>query len=435
MTPTKGKEEKTVCTLCLNDHGEPDSWMGCNGCPKWAHRECAHFQDVKNADIKKIHWYCKECIAQIKDQARKIRSLRSENEALRVGNEEAEAKVAEYKEMVIMHREEIAKLTKALHDSDSGHVHMKFKELSDQFSNMQNEVSNRQNEISKQVKDVQKTLDEQKKNQQTSQSQSQVNDKGQMRAVPSYANVLSKPKNKLVVESKNETKAWENKNEILSTLKTIPVDRVNRANKGHVVIEFPNPEALQAAKEKLDTKKDDISVSVNEKKILSPKIIVTHVSVDEHRDEIIDNILCKNEGLKELIKEETDFQIVSKPIVTYRDTQHFIIKCTPEIRKWIYDRGDFLYTLFSRNKIYNRYHVYQCYRCLEFGHTQENCKKSQKCFKCAGNHKGSECESTVKECLNCKSDGKPCDHYASDTKCPIFCSEMTKIRNMTDHGI
>ena len=39
---------------------------------------------------------------------------------------------------------------------------------------------------------------------------------------------------------------------------------------------------------------------VNEKKILSPEIIVTHVSVDEHLDEKkIDNILCKNEGLKE----------------------------------------------------------------------------------------------------------------------------------------
>ena len=40
-----------------------------------------------------------------------------------------------------------------------------------------------QNEISKKVEDVQKTLDEQKKNQQTSQSQSQVNDKGQMQAL------------------------------------------------------------------------------------------------------------------------------------------------------------------------------------------------------------------------------------------------------------
>ena len=56
-------------------------------------------------------------------------------------------------------------------------------------------------------------------------------------------------------------------------------------------------------------------MSVNEKKILSPKIIVTHISVDEHLDEIIVKIIWKNKGLQELIKEETDFQIVAKPIV------------------------------------------------------------------------------------------------------------------------
>ena len=151
---------------------------------------------------------------------------------------------------------------------------------------------------------------------------------------------------------------------------------------------------------------------VNEKKILCPKIIETRVSVDEHRDEIIDNILWKNEGLKELIKQENGFQIVAKLIVTSQNTQHFIIKFTPEIKIRINDKGDVLCrpTQFGRSKIFNRYHVYQCYRCLEFGHTQVICKKLQKCFKCAGNHKGSECKSTDKECVNCKRDGKQCDH-------------------------
>lgn len=119
----------------------------------------------------------------------------SENDASMVGNEEAMAKIAEYKEMVQIHREEISKLTKALHDNDFGHVHMKFKELSYQSSNKQNENFEK-------VEDVLKTLDEQKKkSQQTCQSQShsqsQVNDKGQMRTVPSYAEVLSKVKSKL----------------------------------------------------------------------------------------------------------------------------------------------------------------------------------------------------------------------------------------------
>ena len=139
------------------------------------------------------------------------------SEALRVGNEEAVAKVAEHKRTVGMHHKENAELTKALHDSDWSFVQMKFKELSDQLSNMQNEIS-------KKVEDIQKTLDEQKRSQQTCQrfSQSQVNDIRQMGVV--------NRKTKLVGESKNETKAWENKNKIMSTLKPIPVDRINCAN-------------------------------------------------------------------------------------------------------------------------------------------------------------------------------------------------------------
>ena len=100
-------------------------------------------------------------------------------------------------------------------------------------------------------------------------------------------------------------------------------------------------------------------MSVNEKKILSPKIIETRVSVDEHRDEIIDNILWKNEGLKELIKQENGFQIVAKLIVTSQNTQHFIVKFTPEIKIRINDKSDILCrpTQFGRSKIFNRYHV------------------------------------------------------------------------------
>ena len=51
-------------------------------------------------------------MAILQDEVRKIKVLRSENDALRVRNEEAGNKYTEYKEMVRMHRKEIAKLTK-----------------------------------------------------------------------------------------------------------------------------------------------------------------------------------------------------------------------------------------------------------------------------------------------------------------------------------
>ena len=62
---------------------------------------------------------------------------------------------------------------------------------------------------------------------------------------------------------------------------------VNLANKGYVVKKF------QAAKDQLNEKKDDISVSINEKKAYSPKILVTHVSKEEPCEELIENILSR----------------------------------------------------------------------------------------------------------------------------------------------
>ena len=51
-------------------------------------------------------------MAILQDEVRKIKVLRSENDALRVRNEEPVAKFTEYKEMVRMHRKANAKLRK-----------------------------------------------------------------------------------------------------------------------------------------------------------------------------------------------------------------------------------------------------------------------------------------------------------------------------------
>ena len=67
--------------------------------------------------------------------------------------------------------------------------------------------------------------------------------------------------------------------------------------------------------------------------------------------------------------------------------------------------------------------MYQCYRCLELGHTQESVRNQQSYLNAQEIIKIVSV-TTDKEYLNCKSDGKPCNHCASDTRCIIFSSEM-----------
>ncbi|KAL1138509.1 hypothetical protein AAG570_008572 [Ranatra chinensis] len=58
--------------------------------------------------------------------------------------------------------------------------------------------------------------------------------------------------------------------------------------------------------------------------------------------------------------------------------------------------------------------VTQCYRCQLFGHSSRYCNLQQKCVRCAGNHRASECdrEKIKPKCANCKE-----AHVASYKTC------------------
>ncbi|XP_033736414.1 uncharacterized protein LOC117324602 [Pecten maximus] len=55
----------------------------------------------------------------------------------------------------------------------------------------------------------------------------------------------------------------------------------------------------------------------------------------------------------------------------------------------------------------------RCYKCNRYGHMAVNCKGKQRCQKCGGDHKVSECENTEKKCVNCGG-----DHSAAYGGCP-----------------
>ena len=44
--------------------------------------------------------------------------------------------------------------------------------------------------------------------------------------------------------------------------------------------------------------------------------------------------------------------------------------------------------------------VTQCYKCQGFNHVAKDCKSEQKCVRCAGAHKSTECPDKNKKSLN-----------------------------------
>ena len=184
----------------------------------------------------------------------------------------------------------------------------------------------------------------------------------------------------------------------------------------------------------MDKKKDENKIETKIKGKMYPKIMLCHVSKEE--EEIIDNIWNKNPWLQDQdIENEDNFKVVTK-MRAKGDTQHYIIKCTPQIRKAILDNGNYLYTGYGRSKVRDKYHVFQCYKCQGFGHNAENCKSDQQCAKCGDGHRLKDCRSDTKKCINCQKAGRPeTDHWSNSSICPSYSEEEAKVRNNTDHGL
>ncbi|CAH2016649.1 unnamed protein product [Acanthoscelides obtectus] len=58
----------------------------------------------------------------------------------------------------------------------------------------------------------------------------------------------------------------------------------------------------------------------------------------------------------------------------------------------------------------------QCYRCQQFGHSQQNCSGAPKCVRCAGAHRASECKVPQERAATCANCGG--SHPANYGGCP-----------------
>ena len=78
---------------------------------------------------------------------------------------------------------------------------------------------------------------------------------------------------------------------------------------------------------------------------------------------MIEDIKERNKWINDYIYDEENFKSVQKLNTRDENNLHYIIKCSPKIRKQIFIRGDILNTLYNKNKVFDSYKVYQCFKC------------------------------------------------------------------------
>ena len=163
-------------------------------------------------------------------------------------------------------------------------------------------------------------------------------------------------------------------------------------------------------------------------KIVKPKIkgiafgISTAISEQELKEELNRSlIVIENVSRLKKFDEESNKK---------NDTETVIIEFNDES---VISFPTFMYLGYQRITIkeYIAYPV-RCYKCQIFGHVAKNCRSTQKCPNCAGNHSYENCQNPVqKKCANC---GEP--HSAAFKGCKAFqkakdIKKISKAENMS----
>ena len=233
-----------------------------------------------------------------------------------------------------------------------------------------------------------------------------------------------------------DSKASDMSKEIGKVLSDIPLEQTTTTKDGHLLVRIKSKDDLEKAVQTLSKEKGKLGIEANIKNKLKPKIMITNVPKMESKDDIVDNILCKNQWLKSKVDEGEEFSLVTSLNGRVDNSQNFIFKCSPQIRKLLTERDDKILTLFSKCQVYDHYNILQCFKCLKFGHHSSKCSSPhQICAKCSGKHRLADCKHIGDPCCtNCKSENAIADHRANSRTCPKVIAETNRVKNITDHG-
>ena len=248
----------------------------------------------------------------------------------------------------------------------------------------------------------------------------------------------------------------------------------NEKNK-KVSLSFPNCDVRKEAATLINA--DDLLSSfgyqsANAKKML-PKVTIQGVSSEILKDvdvsgagndeqkirdlekkEIVNKIVEKNPGIKELFDQGHTLSVVYLQKTNRNFNNRHVteitvgIKVSPRIHQVIFGQQQgAIYLGFKRYSVSNRFYVKTCYHCQMVGHTSKDCKEvelgnSPTCMYCTGKHRSSSCTNKKKTdihvCARCLASphGKDAEtaktHNAASPECPILAREAARLAANTD---
>lgn len=205
-----------------------------------------------------------------------------------------------------------------------------------------------------------------------------------------------------------------------------------------IVLNFETMAERDAAAEKVRSVQN---VTVKEVKKLDPCIMICNVAQAESKDELMKNLLERNEYLQSVADIGKKIKHVFNKVAA-GGTRHYVLRCDPQVRKLIRENHDNLKLEWGSYNVRDRYITTTCFYCQKFGHIEAKCPIKEKkepptCGHCAEAHRSKECnrEENVKKCVNCVEQKKDdVNHSVNERCCASLLAEIKKVMDKTDHG-
>jgi hypothetical protein len=282
---------------------------------------------------------------------------------------------------------------------------------------------------------------------------------------------IQSPRTKYTVQQKDSTKhtivvkpkdsknnmfseeSWSNvvKTTIEPNLRSIPVNKSIKTKSGKRVIFFPSAESRDLAASKLQ---DTCIIESQDKstKTLYPKIKISDIPTDyldgQAKQQIQEAILKKNPAINDLVSKKAKIlEVLFVQKENRGNSSYAVVKVDDAIRKAIISQGRRVYMGLSSCRVFDRYHLVQCYSCQEFGHKKGSDKCIHKnsedavCLYCAENHPSKVCPNKKNKklfkCHNCALSknidlkNNSCGHTTTSFECPILQMALKATMNRT----
>lgn len=153
-----------------------------------------------------------------------------------------------------------------------------------------------------------------------------------------------------------------------------------------------------------------------------PKVKIVGMSDQYASETFIDLLKSQNEGIG--INEVKVIAEFKNPRFRYNkynvvlEVDNVTYKCLMSAKK--------VNIGWDRCPVVEALNILRCFKCGEFGHKSTECKNNETCSKCSGNHKTSDCSSTVVKCVNCvkmnneRKMNLDVNHPAFSTQCLVY---------------